>query len=226
MGREHMKPFLIIPLIGVLGACSQVSGTVYRSYFSEAGALVDGGSFGNANMQNTQVMSGERAYVFDLSNRFANEVMTTVNFAFNSSQLDAGARDTLREQATWIRQFPEVRFKVYGHTDAVGSDAFNESLGMLRARAVVAYLATQGISTSRLEAVVSLGEAQPLIVTQGRERRNRRTVTEVSGFVKSHPIVMDGQYAQVVYREYIASGVPPSTIAMVTEGSEIAGGTE
>ena len=220
MGREHMKSFLIIPLVGVLGACSQAPGAMHRSYFSEAGALVDGGSFGNANMQNTQVMSGERAYVYDLSNRFANEVLTTVNFAFNSAQLDAGARDTLREQAAWIRQFPEVRFKVYGHTDAVGSARFNESLGMERARAVVAYFASQGISTTRLEAVVSLGEAQPLIVTQGRERRNRRTVTEVSGFVKAHPIVMNGQYAQVVYREYIISGAPKSELTMVTEGSE------
>lgn len=215
-----MKSLLIIPLVGLLGACSQAPGTVYRSYFTEAGALVDGGSFGNANMQNTQVMSGERAYVYDLSNRFANEVLTTVNFAFNSSQLDAGARDTLREQAAWIRQFPEVRFKVYGHTDAVGSDAANKSLGMARARAVVGYLASQGISTSRLEAVVSLGETQPLIVTQGRERRNRRTVTEVTGFVQSHPIVMNGQYAQVIFREYVASGAAASEIQMVTEGSQ------
>jgi len=42
----------------------------------------------------------------------------------------------------------------------------------------------------------------------------------VSGFVKAHPIVMNGQYAQVVYREYIISGAPKSELTMVTEGSE------
>src|SRR6056297_3925885 len=189
----------------------------------QAGALIDTGHFGNATMNNQQVMTGEKRYVYDLSQRFAAEVLTTVNFAFNSATLDRGAMDTLREQARWIRQFPEVRFRVYGHTDAVGSNTYNKSLGMRRAQAVVAYLTSQGISRSRLEAVASFGETQPLIVTDGRERRNRRTVTEVSGFVQSHPIIMDGKYASVVYREYVASARAPSdvqTSSAETSGSE------
>ena len=60
--------------------------------------------------------------------------------------------------------------------------------------------------------MVSYGETQPLIVTQDRERRNRRTVTEVSGFLKRHPTVLDGKYAQIIYREYVASAVPASTL--------------
>ncbi len=213
-----MKHLLATAGIVALTACSQ-QGEVYRSYFSEAGSLVDGGNFGNANMNNQLVMTGERGYVHDLSNRFSDEVLSTVNFAFNSAQLDETARDTLRTQATWIRQFPEVRFKVYGHTDAVGSEGYNKRLGLRRAQAVVAYLSTQGISRSRLEALVSFGETQPLIVTQGRERRNRRTVTEVSGFIRSHPMVMDGKYAEVVYREYIESAKPASDLIIVKEGT-------
>ncbi|MEO3415534.1 OmpA family protein [Roseovarius sp. CAU 1744] len=203
-----------------LGACSQ-QGQVYKSYFSEAGSVIDGGSFGNANMQNHLVMTGQQTYVENLSNRFSNEVLSTVNFAFNSSQLDAAAQTTLREQAKWIRQFPEVRFKVYGHTDAVGSNAYNKRLGLRRANAVVNYLASQGVSRKRLEAVVSFGETQPLIVTQGRERRNRRTVTDVSGFVASHPIVMDGKYAEVVYREYVESAEPKTQLSTVSEGESV-----
>ena len=81
-----------------------------------------------------------------------------------------------------------------------------------------AYWFRQGISRSRLEAVVSFGERQPLIVTEGRERRNRRTVTEVSGFVENHPSLLDGKYAQVVYREYIRSAEVPSTLTTVDTG--------
>ena len=212
--KKSVLPLPVLALALAVGACANSNDAVYRSHSVEAGALVDGGNFGGATMNNTQVMTGERSYVYDLSNRFASEVLTTVNFAFNSDVLDGGARDTLREQAAWIRQFPEVRFKVYGHTDAVGSPSYNKNLGLRRARAVVAYLSTQGISRSRLEAVVSFGEAQPLIVTQGRERRNRRTVTEVSGFVRSHPIIMDGKYAQVVYRGTIESAKAESDLSM------------
>ena len=74
------------------------------------------------------------------------------------------------------------------------------------------FLSTQVSNRSRLEAVASFGETQPLIVTQGRERRNRRTVTEVSGFVKSNPTVLDGKYAQIVYRDYVNSAQAPSQL--------------
>uniref|UniRef100_UPI003B51DF5E OmpA family protein n=1 Tax=Roseovarius indicus TaxID=540747 RepID=UPI003B51DF5E len=202
-----------------LGACSYPT-EVLRSY-SESGSIADGGNFGNSTMNNTQIMTGEKSYAVNLSNRFSREVDNTVNFAFNSSRLDATAVNVLRRQAHFIRQFPEVRFRVYGHTDAVGSNGYNKRLGLARANAVVNFFATQGISRSRLEAVVSYGETQPLVVTQGRERRNRRTVTEVSGFVQSHPIIMDGKYAEVVHREYVQSAEPQTTLQIVDTGETV-----
>lgn len=196
----------------------------FSSFTGEAGALIAGGDFGNATMNNSLILSGEKNYVLDLAKRFAEEVPSTINFAFNSAQIDAEAAAVLTRQAAWIRQFPEVRFKVYGHTDAVGSNSYNHNLGKRRANAVVAYLSRQGISRSRLEAVVSRGESQPLIVTENRERRNRRTVTEVTGFVKEHPSVLDGKYAQIVYRDYVESAVSASTLTglenSVTSGSQ------
>lgn len=177
---------------------------------NEAGFRVDGGAFGNATMNNTLVMNGDRSYAIGLANRFADEVPSMVNFAFDSVVLDAQARTALDIQANWIRQFPEVRFRVYGHTDAVGSTSYNKRLGKRRADVVVRYLSARGISRSRLEAVASFGESQPLVVTQGRERKNRRTVTEVTGFVKRHPTILDGKYAQVIYREYVESAIPPT----------------
>lgn len=218
-----MKTLKIVAIAGIAGltACSG-NNVALRNLDSEAGAANDFGDFGNATMNNTMIMSGERQYTIDLANRFASEVLTTVNFAFNSAALDAGAQDTLREQARWIRQFPEVRFKVFGHTDAVGSNNYNQSLGMRRARTAVNFLVSQGISRDRLEAVVSYGETQPLIVTQGRERRNRRTVTEVSGFVKNHPTVLEGKYAEVIYRDYIVEGAVAETRLSGIEGADFA----
>ncbi len=194
----------------VLMGCAE--DRVYTQFHEEAGAIADTGFFGNATLNNRLVQTGARDYTISLANRFSAEVPSTVNFAFNSAELDAESQAVLRQQASWISQFPEVRFRVYGHTDAVGSTGYNRRLGQRRANAVVRYLGSLGISRSRLEAVVSFGETQPLIVTQGRERQNRRTVTEVSGFVKRHPTVLDGKYARIVYREYINSAVPPSPL--------------
>lgn len=221
MKHVMASPFKIacsaLGLAALLG-CAPSSDPVYTQFYREAGSLTDTGTFGNATLNNRLVMTGERQYTFDLANRFASEVTSTVTFGFNSAQLDGNAQAVLRQQANWIRQFPEIRFRVYGHTDAVGSNRYNRRLGQKRANAVVHYLGMLGISRSRLEAVVSYGETQPLIVSQGRERRNRRTVTEVNGFVKRHPTVMDGKYAQIIYRDYVASAVAPSTLTTTTLG--------
>lgn len=188
----------------------------------EAGYEIDQGTFGNAALNNTQVMSGELTYAQILGRRFAAEVPSQVNFAFNSSQLDASAQRILLQQADWIKQFPEARFRVYGHTDAVGSDGYNKSLGLRRAQAVVSFFAQQGISRSRLEAVVSFGKTQPLVATQTRDRRNRRTVTEVAGFMDRRPSQLDGKYAEIVYREYVESATTPTAIQEVkaTDGDD------
>lgn len=169
-----------------------------------AGSNLYDGEFGNATMNNSMLMTGEKSYTVVLGERFAAEVPSTITFAFNSAQLTPEAMVVLRQQADWIRQFPEVRFRVFGHTDLVGSAGYNKALGLRRARATVAYLTSLGISRSRLEAVVSYGKTQPVIQTAGPEQRNRRTVTEVSGFVSRHPTVLNGKYAEVIWREYVA----------------------
>ena len=197
MTKRHL-PLLIAAALG-LAACNNPD--IDRT----AGHEVDEGAFGNATMNNMLVQTGQRDATYALGTRFAAEVPTTITFAFNSAQITPEARQTLMQQADWIRQFPELRFSVYGHTDAVGSDAYNTSLGKRRAQAVVNFFASQGISPSRLQALVSYGETRPVIATPGPEQQNRRTVTEVSGFVKNHPGVLNGKYAQVIFRSYVAS---------------------
>lgn len=200
-----MKKVMTTAMAAALLAGCSANDPTFSSFFSEAGANIDSGSFGDATMNNMLVQTGQRDYTINLARRFASEVNSTVNFAFNSTVLDADARATLARQANWIRQFPEVRFRVYGHTDLVGSNAYNRGLGLRRAQTVVAFLSSQGIDRSRLEAVSSFGETRPVVETQNRERRNRRTVTEVSGFVESNPLILNGKYAQVIFREYVTS---------------------
>lgn len=189
----------------------------------ELGADVDKGDFGNSTMNNTLIQTGQISYTVALAQRFSAEVPDTINFEFDSAELTDDARAVLKKQADFIRRFPEVRFKVFGHTDLVGSAGYNQRLGLRRAQAAVAYLSSLGISKSRLEAVVSFGKSRPIIQTTEPEMRNRRTVTEVSGFVESHPLVLNGKYAEIIWREYVSGATRPhpastSVASSVTEG--------
>ena len=196
-----------------LAACDQTR------FLSEAGSEVDEGGFGNPTMMNGMAMMNEGDATMAVARRFDSEVPTTINFAFNRSELSPAAITVLKRQADWIRQFPEVRFKVFGHTDLVGSNAYNYALGLRRAKTVVAYLASQGISTSRLEALVSYGETRPIIHTQSPEEQNRRTVTEVSGFARGYAGMLNGKYAAVIFREYVdsATRIHPTNTKVTTQ---------
>ena len=92
---------------------------------------------------------------------------------------------------------------VTGHTDAVGTESYNDRLGLQRARAVINYLVRRGVSRSRLDALESRGESDLLVKTENRERRNRRAVTEVAGFVINYVGTgMDGRKAEAIYEAY------------------------
>ena len=70
--------------------------------------------------------------------------------------------------------------------------------------------------------VIPSGKTQ-IIQTAEPEMRNRRTVTEVSGFVGSHPLVLNGKYAEIIWREYVGSATRGSEGFSGTQ-SEVAGG--
>ncbi|MBI1492602.1 OmpA family protein [Halocynthiibacter styelae] len=205
----RLKSLILVAGLAGLTACAPGANL---QFYKEAGSVLNRGNFGNSNMNNHLIQTGQLDYAVNLANRFEAEVPSTINFGFNEATLDAEARRVLTQQANWIRQFPEIQFRVYGHTDLVGGDAYNRRLGLRRAQAVVNFFVAQGISRSRLEAVSSLGESQPLVQTQDRERRNRRTVTGVSGFVQSNPAVLNGKYAQIVWREYLTSAEPARVV--------------
>jgi outer membrane protein OmpA-like peptidoglycan-associated protein len=219
--RTHIKTLLAASSALALVACGDAS---VSNWNNEAGSQIDEGNFGNPTMNNSLVMRGEAQVAEILNSRFQAQVPTMINFDFDSAVLDAEAQAILRQQADWIRQFPEIRFRVYGHTDLVGSAAYNQQLGLRRAQAAVRYLETQGISRSRLEAVTSFGKTRPLVNTTEPNRENRRTVTQVMGWAKGQPTPLDGKYGAVIYREYVNSARPRSTVQGGLGAIEAAGG--
>lgn len=83
-------------------------------------------------------------------------------FPFGSAELSPEARAQLDAlgRALAAEDLRPFRFRIAGHTDAVGSDAYNEGLSARRARAVVDYLVEQhGIERGRLTAL-GLGERE------------------------------------------------------------------
>ncbi|HVT25120.1 MAG TPA: peptidoglycan-associated lipoprotein Pal [Rhizomicrobium sp.] len=106
----------------------------------------------------------------------------TVHFDYDQYALTDEDKGTLQRQATWLQKYPAVRVTIEGHCDERGTREYNLALGARRANAVKEYLASLGVSSSRLE-TVSYGKERP-ICTQSDEScwaQNRRGVTTISG---------------------------------------------
>jgi OOP family OmpA-OmpF porin len=98
-------------------------------------------------------------------------------FEFDKSSLTAGARDTLQAVVTTLKNFPDAKIEIQGHTDAIGSETYNQALSERRANAVRDYLVSQGIGAGRIT-TIGYGETQPTATNDTAEGRalNRRVV--------------------------------------------------
>ncbi len=103
------------------------------------------------------------------------DVSSEVSFDFNSASLKPAFLPTLNKVADILVRYPKTRVTVIGHTDNVGSDAYNQVLSERRAQSVVNYLSDHGVARARLEAV-GRGETQPRATnaTAAGRQLNRR----------------------------------------------------
>jgi len=115
-------------------------------------------------------------------------------FAFDKAVIRPDAADILAGVVEKMNKYPEVELiLVTGHTDRIGTDAYNQKLSERRAAAVRDYLVGKGVESSRIQAA-GRGEAEPVVAcgdVKGKENRtnkaliqclqpNRRVVIEIA----------------------------------------------
>ncbi len=123
-------------------------------------------------------------------------IVRAVDFEFNLSQLTAPAQQTLDEVARALLTQPELNVEIQGHTDSIGSAAYNLNLSQRRAEAVKAYLIGKGVSASVLTAK-GYGKAEPIASNDNAEGRaqNRRVAFEIRNTPAHVNIVTEGASA-------------------------------
>ena len=108
--------------------------------------------------------------------------MSDVLFKTGSYELLAGARERLAKVSGIVIAHPGLHLEVEGHTDAVGSEEYNQQLSERRAAAVRDYLVQQGIPADAIVAR-GLGKTQPVASndTPDGRQQNRRVELVLSG---------------------------------------------
>ena len=107
-------------------------------------------------------------------------------FDFDKSNLKAEGKAKLDDLVGKVKGISLEVIIAVGHTDSVGSDAYNQKLSVRRAESVKAYLVSKGIEKNRVY-TEGKGEKQPVAdnkTSQGRAK-NRRVEIEVVGTRKN-----------------------------------------
>jgi peptidoglycan-associated lipoprotein len=87
--------------------------------------------------------------------------LSDVHFGYNDSTIQEQDGSVLKSNASWLQAHPQTKVQVEGYCDERGSEEYNIALGAKRAQAGKDYLATLGISESRMS-TISYGKELPV----------------------------------------------------------------
>ena len=108
-----------------------------------------------------------------------NDYARTILFDTGKSSIKAESTSVMVDIITILKEYPNSKFTVEGHTDSVGSEKLNQSLSESRALSVKEFLVDKGIEEFRLSAV-GYGESKPIATNNTKAGRTQNRRVEIN----------------------------------------------
>lgn len=169
---------------GLLSGDSAVERRQHAMIGAGVGALAGGAIGAYQDRQEAELrrrMAGTGVDVTRQGDNITLNMPGNVTFAFDSANLDPKFHSVLNNVADTLRQYDQTVVEVAGHTDNVGSDAYNHKLSVERANSVANYLMGQGLLRDRF-IVTGAGKSRPVAsndTAAGRAENRRVEITLV-----------------------------------------------
>lgn len=148
------------------------------------GAIIGGalGAFAGTQLDKQEAelraQMGTQVGIVNTGNQLIVTMPQDILFATNSTSLTGSLRSDLYALAANLNRYPNSTVNVVGHTDNVGTAAYNQDLSERRARAVAAVLVDGGVSPYRVVAF-GRGEEQPVATNLTPEGRSQNRRVEI-----------------------------------------------
>jgi len=144
---------------------------------------------------------GNNASVERVGEGIAVTFASGILFPFNSADVLPAGRENLRQLAQSLQRYPGTEVLIVGHTDNVGSDAYNMTLSQRRADAARGYLMSMGVPGERIR-TSGRGESEPVASNESEAGRQQNRRVEVAIFANE-------QYRAQILNEYGRGGTNP-----------------
>ncbi len=126
------------------------------------------------------VIESDQTSIVRTENVLTATFQSSMFFDTNSDVLKAGGYTEMDRVSGVLRDYPQTRIRVEGHTDSKGSDVYNQALSERRARSVANALIQRGVDPSRIE-VFGYGESQPISSDDATNRRVNIVIIPIQG---------------------------------------------
>ncbi|GAB3384353.1 OmpA family protein [Lysobacter fragariae] len=186
--NKTQKGALIGAAVGVVAGLLSGGDATERRQRALVGAGVGGlagGAIGNYQDRQERAlrerMQGTGVGVVRQGDNITLSMPGNVTFAFNEDSLQPQFYPVLDDVARTLAEYNQTIVEVAGHTDSVGSDAYNHDLSVRRANSVANYLSSRGVMQQRL-ITVGAGESRPIATNDtdaGRSQNRRVEITLV-----------------------------------------------
>jgi OmpA-OmpF porin, OOP family len=111
-------------------------------------------------------------------------ILNNVLFDYDSQKLLQDSYHELNEVIAILKEHPDLKIKISGHTDNSGSDRYNQTLSERRAQSVKNYLISQGISEGRIQ-TKGYGKSKPIVTgtNEKSKKMNRRVEVQFAAWL-------------------------------------------
>lgn len=150
--------FLVSVSILLLLANACTRGTLKPAEEPPSAAAQSGGGEAAAAPQEQAMSQEQLAREGTMS---AEEALKTIYFDFDKSDIREDQRETLKQNAEWLKSNQSVVIQIEGHCDERGTNEYNLALGQRRADSTKNYLVSLGISADRI-LTITYGEEKPV----------------------------------------------------------------
>jgi outer membrane protein OmpA-like peptidoglycan-associated protein len=206
MNRYTIRALPALAALAAISACASLSQKEKGAIIGAASGAAVGGVVGNANgstakgaiigaavggaagavighQMDQQAKELEQNIPGAIVERVGEGIQVTFEsgllYDFDSDVVRPEARRNLDELARSFEKYPDTDLLIVGHTDSVGTDAYNRSLSERRAAAAKRYLTAQGVAVGRIR-TAGRGETEPVAANDSENGRQQNRRVEVA----------------------------------------------
>ena len=157
------KIFMVLSLVGVIAGCTSTQGQFKEITIkeSETQYILEDVTTTEKPLEDIIVFNEEGVVIRKDGNNLVLSLPVEILFDFDSSKVEEGVKESLNTLGKALAENKDIKLKIDGHTDYIGTEQYNLNLSLKRANSIKNYLIGRGVSANNIS-IEGYGKQNPV----------------------------------------------------------------